>query len=124
MCLPAHCAQSGDNLYCVQWLNIVRGRPVKTKIYKIGRGASGREMRVHGTNPMRYPIVRKWCTIGHIEKRIHKIIYIWCSVIARCSQFRAFHFLTCASIAAPAVGKLGRVISYLRWTYPVCQLFF
>ena len=74
MCLPAHCAQSGDNLYCVQWLNIVRGCTIKTKIYKIGRGASGRETRVHGTNPMRYPIVRKWCTIGHVEKRIHKLL--------------------------------------------------
>lgn len=60
-----------DNLYCVQWVNIVDTKPVPTHLYKIGRGKEGREKRVHGTNPVRFTLIRKWNGVGHLEANIH-----------------------------------------------------
>lgn len=60
-----------DNLYCVQWVNIVDGKTVPASYYKIGRGKDGREMQVHAQNPVKFPIVNVWTRLGVLETLIH-----------------------------------------------------
>ena len=60
-----------DNLYCVQWVNIMDGKAVPAPYYKIGRGHDGREAQVHGQNPVKFPIVNVWTRLGVIETLIH-----------------------------------------------------
>lgn len=69
---PVHTKKGGpDNLYCVQWVNIVDGKVVPTPYYKIGRGKDGRETQVHGQNPVKFPIVNVWIRLGVLETLIH-----------------------------------------------------
>ena len=63
-----------DNLYCVQWVNIVEKNPVPVHIYKIGRGQEGREKQVHGTNPVHFPLIRKWNGAGYVEAKMHNLL--------------------------------------------------
>lgn len=65
---------SGDDLYCVQWMNLDDAAATPTSIFKIGRGTNGREQRVHGTNPVKYPLVRKYKGAGYLEKEIHALL--------------------------------------------------
>ena len=60
-------------------MNIIDKTSVPVHLYKIGRGTDGRETRVHGTNPVRFPVVRKWKGAGFLEAQIH-------------DQLQSYHF--------------------------------
>lgn len=74
---PSKKQKALDNLYCVQWVNIVDKNPVPVHIYKIGRGQEGREQRVHGTNPVRFPVIRIWGGAGHLETKVHDLLHAY-----------------------------------------------
>ena len=63
-----------NNLYCVQWCNInpITWNVEPIPLYKIGRGIVGREQKVHGTNPVRYKVLKRWENAGHLERAIHR----------------------------------------------------
>lgn len=65
------CEKDQQNLYCVQWVNILGGQVVSSPYFKIGRGNSSRAHTVHGQNPAKFPVVGVWRGVGFLEPLIH-----------------------------------------------------
>jgi hypothetical protein len=63
-----------QHLYCDQWMNIIDGKPTPAPYYKIGKGNLQRALKVHGQNPVKFPVIEVWRGIGFIENAVHEQI--------------------------------------------------
>lgn len=69
-----HCLSEDNDkqhLYCDQWMNIFDGKPTPAPYYKIGKGNLQRAYKVHGQNPMKFPVIEVWRGIGFLETAVH-----------------------------------------------------